>query len=153
MVPVRVYWAAPLFTFAERFFNRTCALGLRATGFDVWLPQEHEDSDVAGTIFRADKEGIDQSDVVVACLDGSDPDSGTSWECGYAHGKKPVVVFRTDRRLAEGPGLGPCNLMLWQSAGETLDASVFSEECVDELLQVLRRKVLSAVESWKKNES
>jgi hypothetical protein len=48
-------------------------------------------------------------------VDGLDPDSGTAWECGYAFGKKPVVLVRTDFRAQTGRG-GPCNPMLTESA-------------------------------------
>jgi nucleoside 2-deoxyribosyltransferase len=50
-------------------------------------------------IFEADVRGIDWADVVVANMDGADPDSGTCWECGYAYRKKPIVIFRTDFRV------------------------------------------------------
>ena len=49
-------------------------------------------------IFNKDVEGIDWAEVVVANMDGPDPDSGTCWECGYAYRKKPVILFRTDFR-------------------------------------------------------
>ena len=44
------------------------------------------------------KVGNCRLDIVVANMDGSDPDSGTSWECGYAYRKKPVILFRADFR-------------------------------------------------------
>ncbi len=53
--------------------------------------------DAAG-IFATDVRGIDWADALVAIMDGSDPDSGTAWECGYAYGKKPIVLVRTDLR-------------------------------------------------------
>jgi nucleoside 2-deoxyribosyltransferase len=60
---------------------------------------------------------LDQADVVVACMDGPDPDSGTAWECGYAYAQgKPIVCYRTDFR-SSGDLLGaPYNLMLTESA-------------------------------------
>ncbi len=48
-------------------------------------------------------------------MDGPDPDSGTAWECGYAFGRKPVVLVRTDIRSQPGSG-APYNAMLTQSA-------------------------------------
>jgi nucleoside 2-deoxyribosyltransferase len=113
----KLYLAGPLFTLAERLFNRSLAEGLRSYGHEVWLPQENEPREKTGkAVFEKDVEGIDWADVVVANLDGPDPDSGTCWEAGSVHRRKPVIVFRTDIRAADEPGLAPCNLMLWESA-------------------------------------
>jgi nucleoside 2-deoxyribosyltransferase len=47
--------------------------------------------------------GIDEAEALVAVMDGPDPDSGTCWEVGYAHGtKKPIVLVRTDFRSMAG---------------------------------------------------
>ena len=53
-------------------------------------------------------------------MDGPDPDSGTAWECGYAFGKTPVLLVRTDLRSQTGSG-GPYNPMLTESATIRLD--------------------------------
>lgn len=114
---MKIYWAAPLFTAAERAFNEACAVELRARGHEVHLPQDDERSVEPGEVFRRNIRKLGESDVVIACLDGPDPDSGVSWEDGYCFGKnRPTVVFRTDERLAESPGMGRCNLMLLESA-------------------------------------
>ncbi|HET9539330.1 MAG TPA: hypothetical protein VFQ46_01910, partial [Candidatus Limnocylindria bacterium] len=47
-------------------------------------------------------------------------DSGTAWECGYAYGKKPVILVRTDIREQAGRS-GVYNAMLTGSATERLD--------------------------------
>jgi nucleoside 2-deoxyribosyltransferase len=55
--------------------------------------------------------------MVVACMDGPDPDSGTAWECGYAYAKgKPIVCYRTDFRVSGDTKGAPYNLMLSESA-------------------------------------
>ena len=114
---MKIYLAGPLFTTAEREFNTRIAELLRRAGHDVFLPQEREDRQrPAGTMFEQDVAGIDDADVVVANMDGPDPDSGTCWECGYAYGKKPIVLFRTDFRTGDEPGKAPYNLMLTESA-------------------------------------
>jgi len=119
---MRVYFAGPLFTTAEREFNERVAARLRELGHEVWLPQEIEQrGKSARDIFLKDVEGIDEADVVVANMDGPDPDSGTCWECGYAYGKKPIIVYRTDFRAAEEPGKALFNLMLTESATICLD--------------------------------
>jgi nucleoside 2-deoxyribosyltransferase len=121
---MKVYLAGPLFTAAEREFNRRLRDLLVKFGHEVWLPQEHEPSSrSARDIFLADVEGLDASDVVVANMDGPDPDSGTCWECGYAYEKKPIVVYRTDFRRAGDAGDSAYNLMLTASADEIVDAS------------------------------
>ena len=121
---MKVYLAGPLFTAAEREFNRRLRDLLVKFGHEVWLPQELEPSSrSARDIFLADVEGLDASDVVVANMDGPDPDSGTCWECGYAYEKKPIVVYRTDFRRAGDAGDSAYNLMLTASADEIVDAS------------------------------
>lgn len=121
---MKLYLAGPLFTAAERNFNTELAIELRRLGYVVYVPQDNEPREKnALSIFLADKDGIDKCDVVVACMDGPDPDSGTCWECGYAYGKKPIVVFRTDFRAADDAHLAPFNLMLVASASSLVMAS------------------------------
>ena len=119
---MRIYLAGPLFTAAERAFNARLRDRLEGFGYEVWLPQDHEPREkVARQIFLADVAGLDASDVVVANMDGPDPDSGTCWECGYAFGKKPIVVYRTDFRAAGDTATTAYNLMLTESADARLD--------------------------------
>jgi nucleoside 2-deoxyribosyltransferase len=126
---MKIYLAGPLFNTAEREFNAKLANLLRKQGHDVWLPQENEQRDkTAKEVFDKDVEGIDWAEVVVANMDGADPDSGTCWECGYAYKKKPVVVFRTDFRAGDEPGKGPYNLMLTQSATAEIQLPYASTE-------------------------
>jgi nucleoside 2-deoxyribosyltransferase len=114
----KLYLAGPLFSLAEQRFNVDLARFLKKKGFKVWLPQAHEPRDkTAKAIFDMDVEGLDWADMVVACMDGADPDSGTAWECGYAFGKgKPVVCYRTDFRISGDSKDAPYNLMLSESA-------------------------------------
>lgn len=120
---MKLYFAGPLFSAAERSWNAELAAALRDGGHTVFLPQEKEpDKDAAG-IFGTDVGGIDEADVLVAIMDGPDPDSGTAWECGYAFGKKPIVLVRTDLRAQTGSG-APYNAMLTESATIRLDLPV-----------------------------
>jgi nucleoside 2-deoxyribosyltransferase len=120
---MKIYLAGPLFSTGERDFNTRLANALRALKHEVWLPQESEQLSMnPRQIFEEDVRGIDWSEVVVANMDGPDPDSGTCWECGYAYGKKRIVLFRTDfrtnseiRDAAERETV-PYNLMLTESA-------------------------------------
>lgn len=121
---MKIYLAGPLFSSAERAFNSSLAWKLRDYGYVVWLPQENEPRlgipNWEKEVFTLDVRGIDEADVVVANMDGPDPDSGTAWEHGYAFGKgKPVVAFRTDFRSASD-GSVPFNIMLSQSAAIVL---------------------------------
>lgn len=128
---MRIYFAGPLFSTAEREFNARVAGHLRALGHAVWLPQELEQRELsARAIFAKDVEGIDWAEVVVANMDGPDPDSGTCWECGYAYGKKPIVIYRTDFRAAEDPEKAAFNLMLTESASACLDLTLADSETV-----------------------
>ena len=118
---MKVYLAGPLFTTAEREFNTRLAARLRQAGHAVFLPQEVEDRhQPARVAFEQDVAAIDDAEVVVANMDGSDPDSGTCWECGYAFGKKPIVLFRTDFRAGDDPAKAPFNFMLSESATRLL---------------------------------
>src|SRR6185369_5603587 len=100
---MRIYFAGPLFSAAERDWNATLAAELRAAGHKVFLPQEQEPGKDAAGIFATDVGGIDWADGLVAIMDGADPDSGTSWEVGYAFGlRKWTVLVRTDIRARAG---------------------------------------------------
>lgn len=85
---MKIYFAGPLFTLAEREWNvKMKDLLEEEDKVIVWLPQEHEPRELSTrSIFLEDMRGIEWADVVVAVMDGPDPDSGTCWEVGYAHG-------------------------------------------------------------------
>jgi nucleoside 2-deoxyribosyltransferase len=117
---VRIYFAGPLFSAAERSWNAELAAALRAAGHEVFLPQDQERGKPAAGIFATDVAGIDWADTLIAIMDGPDPDAGTAWECGYAYGRKPVLLVRTDFRAQTGSG-APYNPMLTESADVRLD--------------------------------
>ena len=128
---MKIYLAGPLFTTAEREFNARLAGRLRQLGHEVWLPQESEQRTMSTQqIFATDVQGIDWAEVVVANMDGPDPDSGTCWECGYAYRKKPIIVFRTDFRAVDERKDAPYNLMLTVSADRRLDLAFADTDAV-----------------------
>jgi nucleoside 2-deoxyribosyltransferase len=131
----KIYLAGPLFTSAEREWNVRLARLLEAGGLEIWLPQEHEPRELsAKTIFEEDVKGIDWADVIVAIMDGSDPDSGTCWEVGYGYAKKKLIVLvRTDFRSAND-GMAPYNLMLIGSADSAFSLPLSSVNTVAEHL-------------------
>ncbi len=135
---MKLYCAGPLFSAAERAWNEELARALRDGGHEVFLPQEQEPGLDAPGIFAHDVGGIDWADALVAIMDGVDPDSGTAWEVGYAYGKKPVILVRTDfRRTGTG---APYNAILAQSATIGLDLPFAPMSRVAaELLDALRR--------------
>jgi nucleoside 2-deoxyribosyltransferase len=117
---VKLYFSGPMFSAAERDWNAALAGRLRAAGHEVFLPQDKEEGKDAAGIFATDVGGIDWADALVAITDGADPDSGTAWECGYAYGKRPVVLVRTDFRGSGDPEMS-YNPMLTESATVRLD--------------------------------
>jgi nucleoside 2-deoxyribosyltransferase len=156
---MKIYLAGPLFSAAERDFNSRLAGLLREMKIEVWLPQESEQhSRNPKQIFEEDVRGIDWADVVVANMDGADPDSGTCWECGYAYRKKPIIIFRTDFRVGyeirgdvhpgEEHDRAPYNLMLTESADMRLDLPFKSVEdvavSIDQALKHFRSPISSA---------
>jgi nucleoside 2-deoxyribosyltransferase len=152
---MKIYLAGPLFNTAERNFNSELTKLLREKGHEIWLPQEVEQRTLtAKEIFVKDVEGIDWADVVVANMDGPDPDSGTCWECGYAYRKKPVILFRTDFRAGhklrgdlpemEEKDEAPYNLMLTEAATKRLDLPFAALDSVADSIHQVLENLLSA---------
>jgi len=113
-----IYYAGPLFTEAERQWNQANAATIRTLWpqWELLMPQEFcaaFDKPPGGVpdfgkIFAACVEHLERSGVVLAIVDGADPDSGTCWEIGYAYARGiPVVGLRTDWRPGED-GLANC---------------------------------------------
>lgn len=107
MGKISIYLAAPLFGIADRHHNLLLARELEKLGYLVILPQREALKRFDGQKFdlkgvREDcKQDSINSKVVVANLDGTDADSGTSLEVGMALVNKPMVIgvrtdFRTD---------------------------------------------------------
>ncbi|RXA20840.1 nucleoside 2-deoxyribosyltransferase [Methanosarcina sp. MSH10X1] len=132
----KIYLAGPLFSHAELEYNRKLK-DLLLKGFLVFLPQEDAEETTderekqnQESIFKKCVRGVDDSDLVVAVLDGVDVDSGTAWEIGYACAKgKPVIGLRTDFRALSD---GIVNLMIEMA----IDALARDEE---ELLKILEK--------------
>jgi nucleoside 2-deoxyribosyltransferase/uncharacterized protein YbbK (DUF523 family) len=100
-----IYLAAPLFSEAERSYNRFIEELLKKNFFEVYLPQQAgDDSEIRDKaeqdlIFSKNLKALESADIIVAIIDGADADSGTSWEMGYAFARgKRVIGLRTDFR-------------------------------------------------------
>ena len=141
---LRIYFAGPLFTPYERSFIDECAAALRADGFEVFVPHEHElatGADVtAASIFAKDRSGIEGADAMLAILDGPSVDDGTACEIGMFHAlmqsdpsKKGIVGLLTDIRGTRGESTG-VNLFV-QGAIEDVGRIVAS---IEEACDVLR---------------
>ncbi|MBO4552369.1 MAG: nucleoside 2-deoxyribosyltransferase [Candidatus Methanomethylophilaceae archaeon] len=126
---MRIYFAAPLFSQAEREFNSKVAAELRKEGFDVFLPQENSvidgipDTDekrrrLLTGFFAKDIEAIESSDVLLIVLDGRVPDEGATFELGYAYARGKICVgLKTDSRVSE---MGTDNAMIVGSLGDNI---------------------------------
>ncbi len=106
---MKIYFAGPLFTPYEREFIDRSAAQLRAAGFDVFVPHEHElalDGTVtAERIFAKDWAALSEANAVLAILDGPMIDDGTACEIGIFYGlmrtdesKRGIVGLVTDLR-------------------------------------------------------
>jgi nucleoside 2-deoxyribosyltransferase len=136
---MRIYFAGPLFTTAEREFNTTVANFLRLVGHEVFLPQEQEQRNATSDmIFESDVAGIKWCDAIVANMDGTDPDSGTCFEVGEAWRTKLTVLYRTDIREEKMP-FGPYNLMLHRAANTVLNLQWKSADQIAEAIDTALR--------------
>jgi nucleoside 2-deoxyribosyltransferase len=144
-----IYFAAPLFSQAEKQFNAALTEKLEHSGFRVFLPQRdgidgnHEvyremtPDQRRRTIFQTDRDQILRADIFLFILDGRIPDEGACVELGMAyldkHLAKPhkqLIGLMTDIRAAFiGAKLNP---MLSQALDKIMDSE-------DELLTLLRQ--------------
>ena len=115
-----VYVAGPLFDPGERWYLEHVDALCRDLGLRTYLP--HRDSglkagavtDFAG-IFAADLAALEAADLVVAVWNGSDVDSGSAWEIGFAYARQvPVIGLHEDIRIQDA--LAQVNIMVSQSA-------------------------------------
>ena len=112
VVGKRVYFAAPLFSQAERDYNIKLTTVLENYGYTVFLPQRDgflateleglTEEEKTKKIFAKDREEVLRADVCFALLDGLAPDEGVCVELGiaYASGKR-CYGFKTDARSVE----------------------------------------------------
>lgn len=137
--PMKIYLAAPLFTTAERRFNRRLAaeLARRLPHVEVLLPQDFRvgkqtsfnDRRHARALYARCMEAIEEADAVLAVLDGPDADSGVCFEAGYARALgKRVVGLRTDFRQLQVRGL---NIVLAEGCHDVLCHFSFNEDMGD----------------------
>lgn len=114
-----VYFAAPLFSQAERHFNQYLTEKLEGLGYQVFLPQRDgielnqtlynkmTKEECRSAIFQLDTTKIMESNVFLFVLDGRVPDEGACVELGVAythktlqHPNKVLIGLHTDVRSA-----------------------------------------------------
>ena len=127
------YLSGPLFSIAEREFNKTFArcLQSRVPGLRIILPQvdaepEPETDNFAAKVYQNCLHLLNKADLVIAILEGSDADSGTCVEMGYAVAKGiPIIGVRTDFRASQDRGV---NRMVSQACTELVSTTTESIE-------------------------
>lgn len=116
---LKAYIASPLFSMAELEFNLTLSYILEKK-FNVYLPQRDggllseyikagkDVSQASKEIFDLDIRAIEESDFVIAVLDGRAIDEGVSIELGYAYARKiKCFGLQTDSRRLMPYGNNP----------------------------------------------
>jgi nucleoside 2-deoxyribosyltransferase len=115
---MKIYLAGPLFTEAERDWLRNLKKQIESLAasqdkqVNVIWPYElinQSEIDCLGPmakheIFSRCKSYLDDADMMIALLDGSQVDDGTAWEIGYFYAKRrpeqKIIRVRTDFRRA-----------------------------------------------------
>ena len=104
---MKAYLANGLFSLGDRLVNEQLAAAIREAvpGIELYVPQENDainDKTAYAdslTIAQADLEMLQNSDVLVAVLDGVEIDSGVAAEIGaFAMLDRPIVGVFTDVR-------------------------------------------------------
>ena len=120
---MKLYFASPLFSEAERDWIRSTIKEIeslaaqRGTKTKIIFPYDlitQSEIDLLGPkakleIFSRCKSHLDDANLVIALLDGSQVDDGTAWEIGYFFARKSseqkIIGIRTDfRRAGESEG-------------------------------------------------
>ena len=108
----RVYFAAPLFSQAERDYNLVITNVLEQYDYQVFLPQRDgflapeleglTEEEKTQKIFNKDYEELTKADIFFGILDGRVPDEGVCIELGIAYSNhKRCYGFKTDARTVE----------------------------------------------------
>lgn len=95
----QVYLAGPFFTFSERWLIDQIFTCLQAMNLKVFSPWHHVGLGDASTVVPLDIEGLNQSKIVFAVLDGLD--SGTLFEIGFAIAKECTVIGYVENESSE----------------------------------------------------
>lgn len=150
---MKIYLAGPLFTQAEQQWLRALKEAIQKLGGIseekievVWPYELFSDTDLVQwgdsakhEIFRLCKKHLDETDMVVALLDGTQVDDGTSWEIGYFWARKKdhhhILGIRTDFRKAGDAPAAQVNLMIDCSCNTIVHSP-------DELLGEIKKRIV-----------
>lgn len=130
----KMYIAAPLFSEAERTFNKDLKEALNHL-FSVYLPQDDGDLlvNLVGKegmtteaamqkIFEADIKALGKSEVLLVVLDGRTIDEGACFELGLAYEKgKKCIGLQTDPRRLLPAGNNPMIMGALQNVFQSID--------------------------------
>ena len=115
---MKIYFAGPLFSEAERDWIAKVKGQILATAkqagiaITVCLPYDliiEEEINSLGEkakfeIFSRCRSNLEDSDILIALLDGTQVDDGTAWEIGYFYARRSpeqkIIGIRTDFRRA-----------------------------------------------------
>jgi nucleoside 2-deoxyribosyltransferase len=119
MTKNKIYFAGPLFSKAERYYNQELCLQIENIDFKVFLPQRDgaeldkppfqgmTQSERNKAIFDLDVKQILDCDIFLFVLDGRVPDEGACFELGIAYNqksqnnsKKHIIGLHTDMRAS-----------------------------------------------------
>ena len=139
-----LYLAGPIFSDAETIWLGSLKSRLESQWENkvrvIWpfeITPKHSD-DRASEILRICASGLDEADLLVALLDGTQVDDGTAWEIGYFYhanaGGERIIAIRTDTRCAGETDDVPVNTLIAESCGVIVRS-------VDELLQHLTEAI------------
>ncbi|WP_299060500.1 nucleoside 2-deoxyribosyltransferase [uncultured Polaribacter sp.] len=115
----KIYFAGPLFSKAERYYNQELCFQIESNDFKVFLPQrdgaELDKPPYIGmtqaernkVIFDLDVKQVLDCDIFLFVLDGRVPDEGACFELGIAYNqkvhnnsKKRIIGLHTDMRAS-----------------------------------------------------
>ncbi|MEN8125047.1 MAG: nucleoside 2-deoxyribosyltransferase [Bacteroidota bacterium] len=114
---MKIYFAGPLFSKAEKEFNQKLTDQLEKLGFEVFLPQrdgvekskppfdQMPKEEKRKSLFILDRDQIFDCDIFLFILDGRVPDEGACVELGIAYTQKLIdnknrklIGLQTDKR-------------------------------------------------------
>jgi nucleoside 2-deoxyribosyltransferase len=104
----KVYLAGPFFTYAQRWLIDQIRTSLKGMQLDVFSPWHDIGHGIASDVVSKDIEGLKESKLVFAVIDGLD--SGTLFEVGYAVAENiPVIAYVENEteesvKMLEGTG-------------------------------------------------
>ena len=115
---MQIYLAGPIFSEAEQQWLE----GLRDRVEVIWPYELISRSEIESLgdsakqeIFDRCKSNLDQADLLIALLDGSQVDDGTAWEVGYFYSirdRSKIIGIRTDFRNAGEAQSSAVNAMI-----------------------------------------